>query len=85
MSELRKAAQQALDWLYSNDVFHPREVSDDLETALRAALTEPTTCAWHGDEDGAYETSCKHIFQMLDGTPQENNFTHCCFCGKSLV
>lgn len=51
----------------------------------RVPEQEPVACAWHGDEDGTYETSCKHIFQMIDGTPHENNFTHCCFCGKSLV
>ena len=86
MTTLRSAAQQALEALYEETAwFGPTPKGAAAITALRAALAEPTTCAWHGDEDGAYETSCKHIFQMLDGTPQENNFTHCCFCGKSMV
>lgn len=34
MTDLHKAAQQALDWLYDNDVVHPTKVSEDLRTAL---------------------------------------------------
>ena len=37
MTDLRTAAQQALDWLYGNDILHPTKVSED----LRAALAEP--------------------------------------------
>ena len=54
-------------------------------TALRAALAEPDACTWYGDEEGTFETTCGHLFQMIDGTPTENRFKHCCFCGKALV
>jgi hypothetical protein len=40
MSDLHKAAQQALDWLYDNDVVHPTKVSEDLRAAL-AQQAEP--------------------------------------------
>ena len=42
MSDLHKAAQQALDWLYDNDVVHPTKVSEDLRAAL-AQQAEPVT------------------------------------------
>lgn len=34
MTDLRQAAQQALDWLYENDIVHPSKVSQDLRKAL---------------------------------------------------
>lgn len=34
MTALRTAAQQALDWLYENDILHPTKVSEDLRAAL---------------------------------------------------
>ena len=40
MTTLHKAAQQALDWLYDNDVVHPTKVSEDLRAAL-AQQEEP--------------------------------------------
>ena len=90
MSNLRQAAQQALEAFRMCVPMDGKHSEVDaafrnLRAALAEPVQEPVACAWHGDEDGTYETSCKHIFQMIDGTPHENNFTHCCFCGKSLV
>ena len=94
MTTLREAAQQAMEALESCDAAHPsdggRQWYDDklvepAITALRAALAEPDACTWYGDEEGTFETTCGHLFQMIDGTPTENRFKHCCFCGKALV
>ena len=41
MNDLRTAAQQALDWLYDNDILHPTKVSEDLRTALAQEKAEP--------------------------------------------
>ena len=65
---------------------------------LRAALAGPTrtadqpsvalakSCVWSQcDEDGDfYDTGCGHAFSFTDGTPTDNEFTHCCFCGLPL-
>jgi hypothetical protein len=60
-------------------------------TNLRAALaqqTEPETCTWHQDGDsdsGLYATSCGRYFNLEDGAPEDNEMSHCCYCGKRLV
>ena len=61
-------------------------------TALRAAMAqpapEPETCTWHQDGDsdsGVYATSCGHYFNLEDGTPEDNEMSHCCYCGKKLA
>ena len=90
----RAVVEQVLEALESCDAAHPsdggRQWYDDklvepAITALRAALAEPDACTWYGDEEGTFETTCGHLFQMIDGTPTENRFKHCCFCGKALV
>lgn len=43
-------------------------------------------CTWTEDDDtGAYDTACnnKHIF--IEGTPAENGYRFCPYCGGALV
>lgn len=42
-------------------------------------------CAWRLDHDtGSYDTDCGQKFLLDEGTPAENNFNFCPFCGKHL-
>jgi len=42
-------------------------------------------CTWHEDEDGLWWTDCKEIHEFFDGTPIENSYRFCPYCGKALV
>jgi hypothetical protein len=43
-------------------------------------------CVWKFIEnDGYWETDCKHTFWLDTGTPFENKFEFCPYCGKELV
>jgi len=60
----------------------------DVNQELEAALAEPDTCTWQQDGDsdsGVYGTSCRRYFNFEDGTPEDNKFAWCCFCGKKLA
>jgi len=49
---------------------------------------EPESCAWHQDGDSEsdlYATSCRHYFNLDDGTPEDNKMHWCCYCGKTLA
>ena len=87
MSDLRTAAQQALEALEGGgDSWRLIWPAID---ALRAALEQPNECHWYqdGDEDsGTYMASCsRRYFVLDDGTPTDNRMKHCCYCGKPLV
>lgn len=41
-------------------------------------------CLWRADEDGNWFTDCGHAFVLTEGTPRENGFEFCCYCGKPL-
>lgn len=43
-----------------------------------------SSCTWTEDESGNWDTSCGNIFTITDGTPSENEFWFCCYCGGSL-
>ena len=64
-----------------------REGRIEAEDAL-AQQDEPETCTWYQDGDsdsGVYATSCRHYFNLEDGTPEDNKMQWCCYCGKKLV
>ena len=37
------------------------------------------------DDNGAWETECGNMFEVTDGTPNENDMKFCPYCGKTLV
>ena len=41
-------------------------------------------CIWSEDEDGLWWTACKEIHEFFDGTPTENSYKFCPYCGKEL-
>ena len=43
-------------------------------------------CVWVESYDGSvFESSCGHTFELSnDGTLDDNNMKHCCFCGGEI-
>lgn len=44
-----------------------------------------SACVWTEDADGAWETECGHVFEVMTGTPSENDMRFCCYCGGALI
>jgi hypothetical protein len=44
-----------------------------------------TNCRWKEDDDGVWETACQHAFVFSDGSPAQNGFEFCPYCGGKLV
>ncbi len=42
-------------------------------------------CEWKPDEDGIYDTDCNERFEISEGTPKDNKFVFCPYCGKPIV
>ena len=43
-------------------------------------------CFWKIDAvDGGYKTWCNRKHEFTDGTPQDNRYKYCPFCGKQIV
>lgn len=52
------------------------------EVAQEEDMGEP--CEWTADEDGVWDTACGGRFEVMEGTPSENQMYWCPYCGKSL-
>lgn len=52
-----------------------------------AAPAPDAVCDWHqdGEDSETWQTGCGHYFTIIDGTPTDNKFRHCCFCGHLLA
>lgn len=56
-------------------------------TDQRKAIAD-VACKWTQDTDdeypGDYGTACGQLFSITEGTPEDNHFRFCCYCGKPI-
>ncbi len=45
---------------------------------------ETTTCRWTQDADGTWFSLCGEAHVFTDGTPKENKYKFCQYCGRIL-
>lgn len=41
-------------------------------------------CAWKQDSDGNWDTACRQKHVFFEGTPQENRYIFCPYCGSMI-
>lgn len=60
----------------------------NLVTELRSLPCARDVCSWniqrHYDGDEYYMTDCEHAHLFFDGTPENNNYKFCPYCGGRL-
>ena len=44
-------------------------------------------CEWRlcDEEANVYDTSCRNTHILIEGTPRENNYKYCPYCGKKIL
>jgi len=52
-------------------------ISDTLDGIVR--------CVWCVDNDGVWNTDCGQVHVFIDGTPGQNGFGFCPYCGKPMA
>lgn len=53
--------------------------------AIRSQQEPPAQCTWAEDEDGIYQTSCGHAFELISGeAPNRQGILYCPYCGKPI-
>ena len=75
-----------------NGVGNQREIRDydnkwiGFQAGYEASITIGRKCAWTCDEyEDAWDTGCGNLFSFIDGSPEENKFKYCCYCGGNLT
>jgi hypothetical protein len=59
-------------------------VGKAMNKAILEYLSQEQKCKWEEDNDANYDTDCGQTFCMTDGTPKENDFKYCTFCGRVI-
>jgi len=68
-------------WLDSH-----KQVEHYVDKWRNSLLAKPATksCAWTEDADGNWNTGCQEIHVFISGTPQENGYVYCPYCGGGV-
>jgi hypothetical protein len=49
------------------------------------SVTISRECYWaYVPQEEYWQTSCEEAFALNEGSPEDNNFKHCCYCGGKL-
>ena len=49
-----------------------------------AAKPATKSCTWTEDADGNWHTGCQQIHVIISGTPDENGYVYCPYCGGKI-
>ena len=62
------------------------DLNSDFRIWKAAKAQAVPECTWMGAYDcSVFESSCGHTFELSnDGTLDDNNMKHCCFCGGKI-
>lgn len=73
LESVGSSIQVSLGLLRAIEIVKQGGVSDDV-------------CEWRlcDEEANVYDTSCRNPHILIEGTPKENNYEHCPYCGKKI-
>ena len=60
-------------------------VDDAIEIVKHSGVSDDA-CEWRlcDEEANVYDTSCRNPHILIEGTPKENNYEYCPYCGKKI-
>ena len=60
-------------------------VDDAIEIVKQGGVSDDV-CEWRlcDEEANVYDTSCRNPHILIEGTPKENNYEYCPYCGKNI-
>lgn len=79
-------------WLTTNDDGETNNLSiqvvsfeDAIEIVKQGGVADDV-CEWRlcDEEANVYDTSCRNPHILIEGTPQENNYEFCPYCGRKI-
>ena len=64
----------------------PMEIFMDKDNIILRKYEEEDVCEWRLCDEGAnvYDTTCRNPHILIEGTPRENNYSYCPYCGKKI-
>ena len=86
INQVPKEAKMAVDLMSYADFIE--QSNKEAVRALKSVLdgNHDDVCEWRlcDEEANVYDTSCRNPHILIEGTPQENNYEFCPYCGKKI-
>ena len=83
--EAETIRDKAVKWNNNSSKRVPYEFIEFVE-GKRTIDAEDDVCEWMlcDEESNVYDTSCRNPHILIEGTPKENNYEYCPYCGKKI-
>ena len=67
-------------------MYEVADLVDDLIEIVKQGGVSDDVCEWRlcDEEANVYDTSCRNPHILIEGTPKENNYEYCPYCGKKI-
>ena len=64
---------------------HYVRLNEAIEIVKQGGVSDGV-CEWRlcDEEANVYDTSCRNPHILIEGTPKENNYEYCPYCGKKI-
>ena len=64
---------------------HYVRLNEAIEIVKQGGVSD-YVCEWRlcDEEANVYDTSCRNPHILIEGTPKENNYEYCPYCGKKI-
>ena len=69
---------------FTRNIILSPDASKRLKNIMNKSKENADTCTWVEDHAGLWWTECHEIHEFIDGTPSENLYKYCPYCGKAL-
>lgn len=85
VTETETIRDKAVKWNNNSSKRVPYEFIDYIE-GKREIGVDDNVCEWRvcDEEANVYDTSCRNPHILIEGTPKENNYEYCPYCGKKI-
>ena len=84
VKELEEAKHEIC--LSDDDLEHYQNGIDNAIEIVKQGGISDDVCQWRlcDEEANVYDTSCRNPHILIEGTPKENNYEYCPYCGKKI-
>lgn len=81
-----KNAKQQAESYSTMMMYEVADLIDDLIEIVKHCGVSNDVCEWRlcDEEANVYDTSCRNPHILIEGTPKENGYRFCHYCGKKI-
>ena len=87
IKELEKLEDNSNDHMYESYFDGKEDGIREATEIVKQGGASDDVCEWRlcDEEANVYDTSCRNPHILIEGTPKENNYEYCPYCGRKIL